>query len=303
MNPRNDDGNPEFHSDHSRISQTAKLVAWWRTYSDIPYAKEVSDLSNAYQAVKDMLAPMGVDPSETTWGAPILEIRYKSLMREIAISRCKQVLELASGIALRGLAMTKDPACIYVETDLPGITREKLKIVEAITGCEANKFRPNLHFSEANVLNMDELDSATSRFDPAKPVAIVHEGLLQYFSRAEKIQATRNIKAILKRFGGVWITPDFDFRATMAEWSKIGSGAAGKMLEAIAQATGRAMLSEAFENERELIAFLKSEGLAGERVPQWDPGMNVSSEKASGINPDIMKALIQSLQLWRIRAL
>ena len=303
MNQRLNEEKPAFHPDHSRISPTAKLVAWWRTFSDIPYAKQVSELSDAYQAVRDMLDPMGVDPAQTLWGAPLLEIRYKSLMREIKSSGYKQVLELASGIALRGLAMTADPACAYVETDLPGITREKLKIVEAITGKAANEVRANLHFVEANVLNMKELDAATAKLDPDKPVVIVHEGLLQYFSRAEKIQATRNIKAILRRFGGIWITPDFDFRETVAEWGKVGSDAAGKMLEAIAQATGRAMLSEAFENEKEFLAFLASEGLEGERVRQCDADMKVSSEKTSGITPDIMRTLAQGLHLWKIRAL
>lgn len=301
MNQRQEQEQRAFHPDHSLISPTAKLVAWWRTFSDIPYAREVSDLSHAELAVREILDPMGIDPAKTTWGAPLLEIRYKSLMREIRDSGCRQVLELASGIALRGLAMTVDPAFTYVETDLPGITGEKMKIVEAITGKEANQVRPNLHFVEANVLNKTELEAATKMLDPSKPVVIVHEGLLQYFSREEKITATRNIKAILERFGGVWITPDFDFRSTLTEWGKMGSDAT-RMLAAIAQATGRAMLSEAFENQDDFLAFLKAEGLRGECVAQWDPAMKVSSEKASGITPEIMKALRQGLQLWRIRA-
>lgn len=302
MSHRDNEGEASFHPDHSLISPTAKLVAWWRTFSDIPYANDAARLSSAYEAVRAMLDPLGIDPSLTLWGAPILEIRYKGLMREIRNSGCSQVLELASGISLRGLAMTSDPNLTYIESDLPGITREKLGIVEAITGQSAATIRPNLHFVAANVLENAELDAVTAILDPAKPVAVVHEGLLQYFSRAEKIQATRNIKAILKRFGGVWITPDFDFRTTLAEWGKMG-GEASKMLEAIAEATGRAMLSEAFENEKEFVAFLASEGMKGERIPQWDPTMHVSSEPTSGIAPEVMQTLKQGLHLWKIRLL
>ena len=289
----------QFHSDHSLISPTAKLVAWWRSYSDIPYAKESSELSHAYTAVHKMMAPLQITPEQTLWGAPILEIRYKSLLREIKKSGIKQVMELASGISLRGLTMTADPTIRYIETDLPGITQEKLRLVETITGKSANSVRPNLIFAEANVLNLLDLDKAAEGLDPKKPVAIIHEGLLQYFSRQEKIEATHNIKSLLKKYGGVWITPDFDFRASMAQWGKM-SPDTEKVLSAIAEATGRTMLSEAFENETEFLGFLTSEGLQAERIPQFDESIKVTSASAANIPPAVLDMVKTSLILWKI---
>jgi O-methyltransferase involved in polyketide biosynthesis len=289
----------QFHSNHSLISPTAKLVAWWRSYSDIPYAKESSELSHAYTAVHKMMAPLQITPEQTLWGAPILEIRYKSLLREIKKSGIKQVMELASGISLRGLTMTADPTIRYIETDLPGITQEKLRLVETITGKSANSVRPNLIFAEANVLNPLDLDKAAEGLDPKKPVAIIHVGLLQYFSRQEKIEATHNIKSLLKKYGGVWITPDFDFRASMAQWGKM-SPDTEKVLSAIAEATGRAMLSEAFENEIEFREFLTAEGLQAERIPQFDESIKVTSASATNIPPAVLDMVKTSLILWKI---
>lgn len=289
----------QFHSDHSLISPTAKLVAWWRSYSDIPYAKESSEISHAYAAVHKMMAPLQITPEQTLWGAPILEIRYKSLLREIKKSGIKQVMELASGISLRGLTMTADPTVRYIETDLPGITQEKLRLVETITGKSANSVRPNLIFAEANVLNPVDLEKAAERLDPKKPVVIIHEGLLQYFSRQEKIKATHNIKSLLKKYGGVWITPDFDFRASMAQWGKM-SPDTEKVLSAIGEATGRAMLSEAFENEIEFREFLAAEGLQAERIPQFDESIKVTSASAANIPPAVLDMVKASLTLWKI---
>ncbi len=289
----------QFNADHSLISPTAKLVAWWRSFSDIPYAKESSDLSHAYAAVKEMMAPHGIAPEQTLWGAPILEIRYKSLFREIKNSGIKQVLECASGISLRGLAMTTDPTIRYIETDLPGITQEKMRIVETITGKPANDVRPNLIFAEANVLDVTDLDKAAAYLDPKKPVAIIHEGLFHYFSRKEKIAATRNIKSLLKKFGGAWINPDFEFQSTISDWTQI-SADSKKVLSAIAEATGRAMLSEAFENEHEFKDFLKSEGLQCERILQFSAGMQISTAKATSVPEAMLDALRKSLVLWKI---
>ncbi|MEY4631920.1 MAG: hypothetical protein RIQ81_2040 [Pseudomonadota bacterium] len=289
-----------FPADHSLISPTAKLVAWWRSFSDIPYATEVAGLAGARDTVEAMLAKAGVTPDQTHWGAPVLELRYKSLMREIKESGCKQVLEIASGIALRALVMTADPAIQYIETDLPGITREKVEIVHKIIGSDPMTFRSNLRFAEANALDMPGLERAVEGFDQEASLAIVHEGLLQYFSRAEIEAMTRNMAGLLRRFGGVWISPDFELRSGLAAWRQAGPEVA-KVLDAIKEATGREMLEGAFESGEELRAFMDSEGLVVERVPQMSPGIEISSAASSGIPPEFLEKILASMTLCRIR--
>ncbi len=65
-------------------------------------------------------------PVEAKVYAPILEARYKSIVHLIRSSGTTQVLELASGFSLRGLAMSENSDLVYVDTDLPGIREEKV---------------------------------------------------------------------------------------------------------------------------------------------------------------------------------
>ena len=39
---------------HSKISPTAKMVAYWRQTADLPYSHEVSELSEAKKVVRNV---------------------------------------------------------------------------------------------------------------------------------------------------------------------------------------------------------------------------------------------------------
>jgi O-methyltransferase involved in polyketide biosynthesis len=289
-----------MHTDHSRISPTAKLVAWWRAKTDIPWAAEVAEYSKALETVESMLSKLGVDSHETLWGAPILEMRYKSLISQIRQSGVHQVLELASGLALRGLAMTEDENLFYIETDLPEITKEKIAIVERITGKPANSIRRNLIFASANALNWDELAEVIKRFQPEQPVAIVHEGLVHYLHRPEIERLTENIRRILNRHGGIWLTPDFEFREHRENMRSIAPRAE-RVFKAIGEATGRELMSDAFTTEGEFQDFMSSEGFSCARIKQFDGSYHLSSATVSGLPETVLDTLKSYLTLWRIK--
>jgi hypothetical protein len=46
--------------EHSKISPTAKVVAYWRQFSDIPFAQEVAQLVHAEEIFKSFLNNPGV---------------------------------------------------------------------------------------------------------------------------------------------------------------------------------------------------------------------------------------------------
>jgi O-methyltransferase involved in polyketide biosynthesis len=100
--------------------------------------------------------------------------------------------------------MVEDKAIEYVEVDLPDIMTHKTAIINKIKKTP----HPNLHLKGGNALNLADLESATKYFDPNKPIAIVNEGLMRYFNFAEKTKYAKNVRLILKRFGGLWITSD-----------------------------------------------------------------------------------------------
>ena len=54
-----------------------------------------------------------------------------------------------------------------------------------------------------------------TRFFNEEPIAVVNEGLLQYLDSQEKTVLGRNVHQLLKRFGGIWITPDISKRSRM----------------------------------------------------------------------------------------
>ena len=49
------DSKANFKSRYDNISPTAKLVAFWRSTSDIPYSQKISDAVNAKKASEEMI--------------------------------------------------------------------------------------------------------------------------------------------------------------------------------------------------------------------------------------------------------
>src|SRR5438132_12770581 len=103
-----------------------------RQLSELPCAQEVAQHLRAQEAFERLLREHQMRPEELLWYAPLFEVRYKSIaatLRKLAVS---QVLELASGVALRGLAMTRDPSVTYVESDLQELTDAKVSLVATL---------------------------------------------------------------------------------------------------------------------------------------------------------------------------
>ena len=59
------------------------------------------------------------------------EARYKTTDQIIARYHITQVLELATGLSPRGLAMTEDLNVVHVATDLPEILEQEKAIAES----------------------------------------------------------------------------------------------------------------------------------------------------------------------------
>src|SRR5512141_3281682 len=93
-----------------KIGLTARLAAYMRQYSDIPFATQVAQRLGAQATFEKLLHDSHMTPADLLWYAPIFEVRYKSIAQTIRASGCRQVIELASGVSLRGLAMTRDDA-------------------------------------------------------------------------------------------------------------------------------------------------------------------------------------------------
>lgn len=284
---------------HEQISFTAKLVAYGRTFSDIPYARDVADYVGAKAVFDGMIQASGVSPKTLGWTSPFLEARYKSLVAGVKSRGIKQVIEFASGVSLRGLAMTSDPQITYVETDLPALTAEKQKLIADVKKRHRLGDRPNLTICAANILNWSEIEAALASFDRRQPVAVIHEGLMPYLSRAEKAAAARNIHRILEMFGGVWLTPDLNSKSESALYGKDQQGMM-KVAEAIEARTHRSFAENLFEDEADIKRFCAELGFNARILPQIDGSYELSSAERLHVPQMAVDRLTDALKLWEL---
>jgi O-methyltransferase involved in polyketide biosynthesis len=285
-------------SSHAKISLTARLVAYFKQFSDIPFAREVAVRLGAESAFHGLLVDNDLTGEDFRVYAPIFEARYKSIASRIRQSGFRQVLELASGFSLRGLAMTRDPELLYVESDLPDLTAEKSRLVDDLRRDLDLPTHGNLYLSPANALDLDQLQAAARPFDPKQPLVIVHEGLLQYFSAAERDTLAHNIRALLRAFPtGVWITPDFGLKDDGQNLTEKRR----RFRQAVSGATERQMYQASFASREEMDLFFTRCGFAARELRQLDEVPHLGSPAAVGLSAAVLDRLRPALRLWELR--
>ncbi len=281
-------------NDFDSISMTARFVAYWRQYTDIPFSKDVAGHIHAGEVIETFLGENHIAPSEISWYAPLFEVRYKSIVEAIRRKGIRQVIELASGLSLRGLAMTRDPAVTYIETDLESLTKEKAALVSVLRQKYALADYGNFHLSSANALDREQVLSAAGRFHKDHPIAVVSEGLFPYLTHQEMDTVVRNIRDMLQMFGGVWITPDFLFKTdstrALASRRRVG--------KAIAKLTGRRLHATLFEDDGQLQAYFDASGLRVEVLNQVDLAQHVVSPGVLKLPVSIIENAKPMLHLW-----
>jgi len=97
----------------------------------------------------------------------------------------RQVLELASGLSLRGFSMAQNQDIAYVETALKGLTNEKRILVSTLKQKYSLATNGNFHLTTANALDEHQLESAIQHFHKDQPVAHFNEGLFPYLTASE----------------------------------------------------------------------------------------------------------------------
>ena len=103
--------------DYEEISPTAIVTSYPRTFTDIPYEKEIyswlSTHCNQEVTLQKRLAPE-------------IEARYKLTNKLLDKLNVKQVLELAAGYSSRGLIYSQK-GYNYVEMDLTNVSKNKTR--------------------------------------------------------------------------------------------------------------------------------------------------------------------------------
>jgi O-methyltransferase involved in polyketide biosynthesis len=283
------------HDGEFRKSQSDRPAhRLYEAISDIPFAKDVANRLQAEAAFEKLLRDNELSPKDLLWYAPLLEVRYKSVAETIRKSRATQVLELASGFSLRGLAVTQDPKVTYVESDLEELTDEKASLVADLRRQYRLAEHGNLQLVTADALDRNQLESAAKRFRRDQPIAVVNEGLLLYLSATEMAMVAGNIRDLLIEFDGVWITPDFSLKQDVKDVSEQQR----RFRRVVAAATERTMYNNAFESDEQLLAFFDGLGLQPRVLNQVDTAPNVVSLDVLKLSSQILDTAKPKLRLW-----
>jgi O-methyltransferase involved in polyketide biosynthesis len=194
--------------DFSTIGPSARALLVMRAQTALPFARRAAELLLGTDALDAEIARIAALD-----GAALrlrhFTARYTSIDALLAASGASHVLELASGLAFRGLAWAQHNAGTYVDTDLPDMIATKAQLVpELAAGSLAGVYR---------TCALDALDAGAMRaiVDALPPgrLAIISEGLLMYLDDAEKRRLAAHVRDALVRRGGVWITADIYVRA------------------------------------------------------------------------------------------
>jgi O-methyltransferase involved in polyketide biosynthesis len=277
-----------------KISLTARLAAYMRQYSDIPFAKDVARQLHAQEAFDQLLHDHQMKPDDLLWYAPIFEARYKSIAELIRKSAATQVLELASGLSLRGLAMTQAGNLDYVESDLEELTMEKTALISDLCSQYNLELRGNLHLVSANALDYGQIRNAIQHFHRDQPVTVINEGLFQYLTASEMRTVAQNVRDLLTEFGGIWITPDFSLRDEVKNVSELQR----RFRQVVTAATDRQMYNNAFENRAQLEAFIAGLGLQSQALNQLDVSPDIVSIDVLKLAPQTLDRAKSQLKLW-----
>ena len=286
----------ELRTDHHFVSPTAKLVAHFRRYTDIPYSEEIAQRIDAQGVASKLAGGDEILHGLSSWHAPYLEARYKCIGSQLEREGYRNVMELAAGIAPRGFVMTRYPDVTHVDTDLGGILDERKALFKEL-GIQK---RPNHYFHKVNVLSLDDLEGA-SRYFEGKPFAVIHEGLLPYLIREEKQAMAKNLHSILKPQNGIYVTPDV---VTKIRYKAMidGNPSLVELFAAISGVTARNMVDNAFEDWEDAVRFYEQSGFSIDRRPYYDGTYELSSIGRLKSDTERVMAMIRPREVWVMRA-
>lgn len=185
--------------DSSRISPTAHFTGY------VWYRHGLGDPALQTRAGKLLVTAFSPIDRAARWaGVPNLEdallARHRLiddlLERAIAAGEVEQVLEVAAGLSPRGLRFTRrhGDRLRYVEGDLPGMARRKRRALEQASGASGLEVVELDALAASGPSSLPEV--VARHLDPARGLAIITEGLVNYFARDA-------LEAMWRRFAGV----------------------------------------------------------------------------------------------------
>ncbi len=191
------------------------------------------------------------------------------LTESIEDGRVGQIVEIAAGLSPRGLRFRREhPDITYVEADLPAMAERKR---EALAAAGAPDRVADLDaLAERGPGSLAELAAS---LDDRKGTAVVTEGLLNYFPRAEVEGLWERIATELGRFPNGLYTSDLLLQSNNA-------GPVERVFGAALGVFVRGMVHFPFEDEEDAIEALEAAGFTDVQLhPGTEAGDDPGSER------------------------
>lgn len=275
--------------DNKTLNTSAAIVAYLRSFTDIPYAAEMA----AAAELGDELLGGPATKAALIKAAPRFEARFNSITKLVLSCGTNQILEMAAGLSTRGMVVAEHPQVAYVETDASEMIQTKEQLVERVLQKEGEK-RPTLRFAAADALDSKQMTDAVIGLNGA--LTIVTEGLLAYFREDQLKAIARNIHHLLSITGGIWITPDFITRADRER--SYGTDA----LTAFSQiAGGESIRENSFDSDAQIEAFIAEVEFTIEVFSQLDLAGELTCVEKLGLDGSDVRARLVDTKVYCLR--
>lgn len=224
------------------ISSTAIITSYPRTFTDIPYEKDI------YKWLKNNYEDNSIKLDKRL--APEIEARYKLMNKLLDKCNINQIIELAAGYSSRGLIYSQK-GYNYIEMDLENVSNNKKLAINSFM-----EVPTNLKILSGNALEKSDFEKCKQYLNSNSKIAIINEGLLRYLTFDEKRIVAENIFNLLKEYGGVWITCDVTPKKFIQKQNEFMP----EFNNNLNTITSRNNLTDRFENIEHINKFMKEIG-------------------------------------------
>lgn len=196
------------------VFMTAKTAVCLMAQAGIPDAAEIVRRLGLGSAAE----VSGMKDSGTLLGNElVVEAKYRTMCGLIEASGYRINVDLPCGYTPKALHLTAK-GLRFIGLDLPIVAGEVGPILSALAD-----HPERMCFEGVDATNPDSLVVALK--DVREPICLTTEGMMMYFTDSEVNAVIANVRSLLERHGGCWITPDpeyilqfmLTFRAVLGE--------------------------------------------------------------------------------------
>ncbi len=249
-------------------------------------------------------------------GILIHELRHVAMNRTIEESGIDNIFDLPCGYSQRVFEML-DLGKTYVGGDLPAVIDSFVPVVNEMLTDEEKK---RVAFKVTDVTSYESLEKAVEHIDG--PICIPMEGLTVYLNKEEKARLFTNMKRLLAKKGGCWLSADVE---TMAYY-RAGIGTFVETKEEMQKMINAFLAAFNTQSDSDILGSVLSErkkdsssGLSGgfdfdaiekmynsfglkvERIPYYRDDLEL--KMFSRLTPEQtakLKALTKQVHIWKL---